>query len=82
VVAWDEHGRASDHRGSGTCTTTGSTASRSQKEVNTAHARRRGPGERVDAEPKNWRVLHEIRSCPTRAADLVAAVRTFMIVSA
>lgn len=53
--------------------------SRAQKEVNTAHARQRGPGERVNAELKNWRIVRKIRSCPTRAADLVAAVQTLMI---
>ena len=56
--------------------------SRSQKEVNTSHARQRGPGERVNAELKNWRILRKTRSCPTRAADLVAAVQTLMIASA
>jgi hypothetical protein len=34
--------------------------SRSQKQVNTAHARQRGPGERVNAELKNWRILRKI----------------------
>ncbi|GAA4944108.1 hypothetical protein GCM10023224_28770 [Streptomonospora halophila] len=38
--------------------------SQAQKEVNTAHARQRGPGERVNAELKTWRVLRRIRSCP------------------
>jgi hypothetical protein len=56
--------------------------SRNQKEVNTAHARLRGPGERVNAELKNWRVLRKIRSCPSRASELVAAVQTLMIASA
>jgi hypothetical protein len=56
--------------------------SASQKEVNTAHARQRGPGERVNAELKNWRILRKIRSCPTRAVALVAAVQTLMITSA
>ncbi|MCU1629737.1 MAG: transposase [Pseudonocardia sp.] len=56
--------------------------SRVQKEVNAAHARRRGPGERVNAELKNWRILRKIRSCPSRAAELVAAVQTLMIASA
>ena len=56
--------------------------SSSQKEVNTAHARQRGPGERVNAELKDWRILRKIRSCPTRAADLVAAVQTLMIANA
>lgn len=55
--------------------------SRSQKDVNAAHARRRGPGERVNAELKNWRVLRKIRSCPSRASVLVAAVQTLMIAS-
>ena len=50
-----------------------------QKQVNRAHARQRGPGERVNAELKNWRVLHKIRSCPSRASELVAAVQTLMI---
>jgi hypothetical protein len=31
--------------------------SRNQKEANAAHARQRGPGERVNAELKNWRIL-------------------------
>ena len=53
--------------------------SRNQREVNAAHARRRGPGERVNAELKNWKVLRKIRSCPARAAELVAAVQTLMI---
>lgn len=46
------------------------------KEVNAAHARRRGPGERDNAELKNWRILRR------RASDLVAAVQTLMIPNA
>jgi hypothetical protein len=53
--------------------------SANQKDVNTAHARQRGPGERVNAELKNWRVLRKIRSSPNKARDLVAAVQTLMI---
>jgi len=53
-----------------------------QKAVNAAHARQRGPGERVNAELKNWRILRKIRSSPSRAGDLVAAIQTLMIVSA
>jgi hypothetical protein len=56
--------------------------SRNQKEVNTAHARRRGPGERANAELKNWKILRKIRSCPSRANELVAAVQTLMIAGA
>lgn len=53
-----------------------------QKDVNTAHARRRGPGERVNADLKNWRVLRKIRSSPNTADKLIAAVQTLMIASA
>jgi hypothetical protein len=52
-----------------------------QKDVNTAHARQRGPGERVNAELKNWRILGKIRSSPGQADKLVAAVQTLMIAS-
>lgn len=56
--------------------------SRNQKQVNAAHARQRGPGERVNAELKNWRILRKIRSCPSRASHLVAAVQSLMIANA
>jgi DDE superfamily endonuclease len=52
-----------------------------QKQVNAAHARQRGPGERVNAQLKNWRILRKIRSCPAAASTLVAAVQTLMIAS-
>lgn len=55
--------------------------SRNQKQVNAAHARQRGPGERVNAQLKNWRILRKIRSSPGRADKLVAAVQTLMIAS-
>jgi hypothetical protein len=48
--------------------------SRNQKEVNAAHARQRGPGERANAQLKNWKILRKIRCCPRRATDLVKAV--------
>jgi hypothetical protein len=56
--------------------------SNNQKDVNVAHARRRGPGERVNAELKNWKILRKIRSSPSRAAELVAAVQALMIANA
>ena len=56
--------------------------SAAQKQVNAAHARQRGPGERVNAQLKNWRMLRKIRSCPNHAAKLVPAVQTLMITSA
>lgn len=48
--------------------------SRAQKEVNAAHARQRGPGERANAQLKSWRSLRRIRSCPSRATNSVKAV--------
>jgi hypothetical protein len=56
--------------------------SRNQKDVNTAHASRRGPGERANAELKNWRILRKIRSSPSNADKLIAAVQTLMIANA
>jgi len=50
-----------------------------QKEVNTAHARMRGPGERANAELKNWKILRKIRSSPSRATTLVQAIQTLII---
>ena len=55
--------------------------SRAQKDVNTAHARRRGPGERANAEIKNWKILREIRASPCRADSLVKAVQTLILTS-
>ena len=34
--------------------------SAAEKEVNTAHVRQRGSGERVNAELKNWKILRRI----------------------
>jgi DDE superfamily endonuclease len=48
--------------------------SSAQKEVNAAHARQRGPGERANAQLKSWKILRRIRSCPGQATSLVNAV--------
>jgi hypothetical protein len=48
--------------------------SRNQREVNSAHARQRGPGERANAQLKAWRTLRKIRCCLRRATDLVKAI--------
>jgi hypothetical protein len=53
--------------------------SENQKQVNTAHARLRGPGERANATLKNWRILRKIRSSPNRATILVQAVHTLIL---
>ena len=50
-----------------------------QKEVNTAHARQRGPGERANAELKSWKILRKIRSSPSWATTLVKAVQTLIL---
>jgi DDE superfamily endonuclease len=56
--------------------------SRNQKEVNTAHARLRGPGERVNAELKTGKFYARSDPAPNRATKLVAAVQTLMIANA
>jgi hypothetical protein len=53
--------------------------SRNQKAVNTAQARQRGPGERANAQLKSWKILRRIRSCPTRATELVNAVQALIL---
>ncbi|SDH52046.1 hypothetical protein [Pseudonocardia oroxyli] len=53
-----------------------------QKRANEAHARRRGPGERANAELRNWRELRKIRSSPNTADKLITAVQTLMITNA
>jgi DDE superfamily endonuclease len=47
----------------------------SQKEANRAHARLRAPGERANAQLKNWKVLRKLRCCPWRAGQLAKAIR-------
>jgi DDE superfamily endonuclease/Helix-turn-helix of DDE superfamily endonuclease len=53
--------------------------SQNQKDVNAAHARQRGPGERANAQLKSWKILRRIRSCPTRATELVNAVQVLIL---
>jgi hypothetical protein len=45
-----------------------------QKEHNRLHARLHGPGERVFAELKKWRVLRKLRCDPHRVAPIARAV--------
>jgi hypothetical protein len=45
-------------------------------------SRHREPGERVNAELKNWRVPPKIRSSPNTADTFIAAVQTLMIANA
>ena len=46
----------------------------SQKEANRAHAQLRSPGERANAQLKNWRILRKLRCCPWRAGQLAKAI--------
>jgi len=45
-----------------------------QKDVNTAHARNRAPGERAVATLKTWKVLTRLRCCPSRATAITKAI--------
>ena len=45
--------------------------SQNQRDVNAAHARLRGPGERANAQLKSWKILRKIRSSPSTATTLV-----------
>ena len=54
--------------------------SATQKQVNAAHARQRGPGERANAELNNWRIVRKIRCCPTRTTALVNAVQALILI--
>jgi DDE superfamily endonuclease len=46
----------------------------SQKDANRAHARLRGPGERANAQLKQWRILRKLRCCPRRTGQLAKAI--------
>jgi DDE superfamily endonuclease len=53
--------------------------SQNQRDVNTAHARQRGPGERANAQLKSWKILRKIRSSPSQATTLVKAIQTLIL---
>jgi hypothetical protein len=53
--------------------------SQNQKDVNTAHAKLRGPGERANAQLKSWKILRKIRSSPNGATTLVNAVQALIL---
>ncbi|MBB3733096.1 hypothetical protein FHR33_009043 [Nonomuraea dietziae] len=54
--------------------------SRSQRDVNRAHARIRAIGERAVATLKSWKVLTRLRCCPHRATALVPAILVLQLV--
>ncbi|TDD77930.1 transposase family protein [Actinomadura darangshiensis] len=46
----------------------------SLKDANHSHAKLRGPGERANAQLKNWKILTKLRCCPHRAGHLAKAI--------
>ena len=46
----------------------------SRKQANRSHAKLRGPGERANAQLKNWRILRKLRCSPSKAGHLVKAI--------
>jgi DDE superfamily endonuclease/Helix-turn-helix of DDE superfamily endonuclease len=46
----------------------------SQKTANRSHAKLRGPGERANAQLKNWRLLRKLRCSPCKTGHLVKAI--------
>ena len=51
----------------------------SQKEANRAHAKLRAPGERANAQLKNWHILRKLRCCPWRAGQLAKAIHVLQV---
>jgi hypothetical protein len=47
--------------------------------ANRAHTQLRAPGERANAQLKNWRILRKLRCCPWRAGQLAKAIHTLEI---
>jgi len=50
-----------------------------QKQANRAHAKLRSPGERANAQLKNWHILRKLRCCPWRAGQLAKAIHALEI---
>jgi hypothetical protein len=50
-----------------------------QKAVNRAHSALRAPGERANADLKNWHILRKIRSSPADATTLVNAIQSVIV---
>jgi hypothetical protein len=46
----------------------------SQKQANRAHAKLRAPGERANAQLKDWKILTRLRCCPWRAGHIAKAI--------
>jgi hypothetical protein len=46
----------------------------SRKAANRAHAQLRSPGERANAQLKNWHIPRKLRCCPWKAGQLAKAI--------
>jgi len=46
----------------------------SQKAANSAHAKRRAPGERANAQLKTWAILLKLHCCPWRAGQIAKGI--------
>jgi hypothetical protein len=46
----------------------------SQKQANKAHAKLRAPGERANAQLKDWKILRKLRWCPWKAGQITKAI--------
>jgi hypothetical protein len=53
--------------------------SQGMKAVNRTHAALRAPGERANADLKNWKILRKVRSSPSAATILIDAIQALMI---
>src|SRR6478735_7248877 len=51
----------------------------SQKQANKAHAKLRAPGERANAQLKNWKILRKLRCSPWRAGQLAKAIHVLQV---
>ena len=51
----------------------------SQKAANRAHAALRAPGERANAQLRNWHILRKLRCCPWRAGKLAKAIHVLQL---
>jgi DDE superfamily endonuclease/Helix-turn-helix of DDE superfamily endonuclease len=51
----------------------------SQKDANRAHAQHRAPGERANAQLKQWAILRKLRCCPRSAGTIARAIHALII---
>jgi hypothetical protein len=81
VLGFSAQGSGAVRYDRGTRKFTATMLSAGQREANRSRSAMRAPGERANAELKNWRILRKIRSSPAHASLLVNAVQTVIITS-